>query len=150
MELKMLLIAACLLIPAVLGQLAVQKCKSGAPPTKLVIEGCSKAPCTIVNGQNLKFQAEFVNPTATKSLTAKVIPRVAGLVIGFELPEEHRDGCQKLTNAKCPLAANQSVQAAGDVPVESPISNVKVNIEFQLLSDSGVAVCFKIDAKVVK
>lgn len=139
-----------MLATSVLGQLDVQKCKKGAVPSKLVIEGCSKAPCQIVNGQNLRFQAEFTNPTATKTLTAKVIARVAGLAIPYELPEEHRDGCKKLTNTKCPLAANQSVEASGDVPVESPISNVKANIEFQLHSDSGVAVCFKIDAKIVK
>lgn len=79
-----------------------------------------------------------------------MIPRVGGLAIGYELPEEHRDGCKKLTNAQCPLKKDQRVEAAGDVPVESPIANVKVNIEFQLHSDSGLAVCFKIDAKVVK
>lgn len=145
----LLFCVACLLVPSTLGQLEVQKCKKGAVPTKLVIEGCSKAPCTIVNGQNLKFSAEFINPTATNTLKAKVIPRLAGLVIPYELPKEHQDGCQKLNNAKCPLEANQRVEASGDVPVESPVSNVKVNIEFQLHADSGIAVCFKIDAKVV-
>lgn len=152
MELKLALIAAvvCMLATTAMGQLEVQKCKKGAVPNKLVIEGCSKAPCQIVNGQNLRFQAEFTNPTATKTLTAKVIARVAGLIIPYELPKEHRDGCKKLTNAKCPLTANQRVEASGDVPVESPISNVKANIEFQLHSDSGVAVCFKIDAKIVR
>ncbi|KAL1404062.1 hypothetical protein pipiens_005470 [Culex pipiens pipiens] len=59
---KLLLIfVACLTVPNSLGQLEVQKCKKGSVPTKLVIEGCSKAPCTIVNGQNLKFSAEFIN-----------------------------------------------------------------------------------------
>ncbi|XP_058826392.1 uncharacterized protein LOC131686184 [Topomyia yanbarensis] len=149
-QMKFLLIAVCFLIPAVMGQLAVQKCKKGVLPSKLYIEGCSKAPCNIVNGQNLKYRAEFVTPHATKSLTAQVIPRVAGMAIGYELPKEHRDGCKKLTNTKCPLAQNQRVEASGNVPVESPISNVKANIEFRLLSDSGIAVCFKIDAKVVK
>ncbi|XP_055640700.1 uncharacterized protein LOC129778071 [Toxorhynchites rutilus septentrionalis] len=150
MAMKVLLTTACLMLPMVMGQLPVQSCKSGVIPTNLIIEGCEKAPCTIVNGKNLKFLAEFVNPVATKTLTAKVIPRVAGLVIGYELPEEHRDGCNKLTNAKCPLDANQRVEAAGDILIESPITNVKVNIEFQLHSDAGVALCFKIDAKVVK
>ncbi|XP_055549101.1 uncharacterized protein LOC129732320 [Wyeomyia smithii] len=146
----LLVAVVCFLISAGRAQLQVQKCKKGVVPTKLQIEGCHKAPCTIVNGETLKFSAEFINPHDTKSLTAKVIPRVGGLVIGYELPEEHRDGCKKLTNAQCPLRKEQRIEAAGEVPVESPISNVKVNIEFQLHSDSGVAVCFKIDAKVVK
>uniref|UniRef100_A0A023EGW6 Putative ml domain protein n=1 Tax=Aedes albopictus TaxID=7160 RepID=A0A023EGW6_AEDAL len=150
MEVKLTLLVVSLLVSAVVGQLEVQKCKKGAIPNKLEIEGCTKAPCQIVNGQNLRFNAEFTNPKATKTLTAKVIARVAGLIIPYELPAEHRDGCKKLTNAKCPLADNQSVEAAGDVPVDSPISNVKANIEFQLHADSGVAVCFKIDAKIVK
>nr|XP_029716561.1 mite group 2 allergen Lep d 2-like [Aedes albopictus] len=150
MEVKLTLLVVSLLVSAVLGQLEVQKCKKGAIPNKLEIEGCTKAPCQIVNGQNLRFKAEFTNPKATKTLTAKVIARVAGLIIPYELPAEHRDGCKKLTNAKCPLSDNQSVEAAGDVPVDSPISNVKANIEFQLHADSGIAVCFKIDAKIVK
>ncbi|XP_062552139.1 mite group 2 allergen Lep d 2-like [Armigeres subalbatus] len=149
MEMKLPLLIICLAASAVMG-VQVQKCRKGSIPTKLEIEGCTKPPCKIVNGQNLRFNAEFVNPTPTKTLTAKVIARVAGLIIPYELPAEHRDGCQKLTNAECPLGANQLVAAAGDVPVESPIVNVKANIEFQLVSDSGVAVCFKIDAKIVK
>ncbi|XP_058446646.1 uncharacterized protein LOC131427459 [Malaya genurostris] len=149
-QMKFLLIAVCFLIPDVMGELAIQKCKSGVLPTKLIIDGCSQAPCAIANGHNLKFHAEFVAPHATRTLTAIVIARVAGFAIHYELPEEHRDGCKKLTNAKCPLAPNQRIEASGEVPVESPISNVMVNVEFQLHSDTAIAVCFRIDAKVVK
>ncbi|XP_055601212.1 NPC intracellular cholesterol transporter 2-like [Uranotaenia lowii] len=129
--------------------LQVQKCKSGDIPTMLDIEGCSKTPCTIVNGQNLKLSAEFVAPHATKSLTVKVIPRIGLIAIPFELPEEHRDGCKKLVNAQCPLGRGQRVQAAANIPIQAPVKNVKVNVEFQLRSDSGLAICFKMDVKIV-
>ncbi|XP_055642482.1 uncharacterized protein LOC129779197 [Toxorhynchites rutilus septentrionalis] len=147
-----LIAIVCMLTPAALGDLKLKKCKSGALPTKLVIEGCKNTPCTVVNGRNLRFQAEFINPTPTRTLTASVIPRVGwfNTVVKYKMAEEHRDGCKKLTNTRCPLGAQQLVKAAGEVPVSSPITGVKANIEFQLRSDTGIAVCFKIDAKVVK
>lgn len=61
MEVKLTLLVVSLLVSAVVGQLEVQKCKKGAIPNKLEIEGCTKAPCQIVNGQNLRFKAEFTN-----------------------------------------------------------------------------------------
>lgn len=72
MEVKLTLLVVSLLVSAVLGQLEVQKCKKGAIPNKLEIEGCTKAPCQIVNGQNLRFKAKFTNRKCDVSLIHKV------------------------------------------------------------------------------
>lgn len=73
-----------------------------------------------------------------------------GIRIEFDLDEETMKACDFIDGASCPLKGGEEITYKFEVEVEGiPSDNVKVQIEFALLDDTGKNMnCVRFDAIV--
>jgi hypothetical protein len=121
-------------------------------PKSVTVDGCNALPCEIRNGTDFFFDSIFDSGVSSNTLEAFVIARLAGINVGYELPEESRDGCQFIKNGKCPVTKGQEINYSMGVPVDAPKTGVVVSLEFRLIADNkkDLALCFIATARITK
>jgi hypothetical protein len=89
---------------------------------------------------------------STNKLTAVVDAFLNGIKLPFTMPKDLANGCtQGLQNTKCPLEAQQAVRYHLSAPVNAPVSNVTVTIEFSLLDETKAIIsCVRVDILLIK
>ena len=121
-------------------------------PKSVTVDGCDKLPCDIRNATDFSFDMVFDSGVTSNTLEAFVIARLIGINVGYELPEESKNGCQFITNGKCPVTKGQEIKYSMGVPVEAPKTGVVVSLELRLLADNkkDMAVCFIATARILE
>lgn len=122
---------------------------SGKLPIKVNLKGCDKPPCKLIKGNDAEIEVEFSALTAVKDLRPKVVAKIAGISVPYELPGEQKDGCKHLKDTKCPLEEGEDATYVLTMPVMKSYPSISLEIELQLLSEtSGQQFCFKVDCRV--
>jgi hypothetical protein len=134
--------------------LAFESCGNGIPtPVAVRVPDCKEVPCTMVIGgvgiSEVDFEASFETNTVTPEVRGKAL----GITVKYKLPEEVvKDGCKHtITSGECPLKQGELYNFKLGLPVESPLANINVAMEFKLLGDDKkVLFCYKMQMRVVR
>lgn len=119
-------------------------------PRSVSIEGCTELPCRLIKGKDAIVEVQFTTTQATETLTPKVITKLAGLSIPYNLPEEQRNACNHLTDTKCPLEPSEDATYVLTMPVLEFYPLINIEIQLEMLGDQNETIfCFKVDCRVV-
>lgn len=73
----------------------------------------------------------------------------AGITIPYSPPKEQSDGCEHLTDSKCPLDAKEDVTYTMKMPIMKIYPSIKIEIQLELLADDNESqFCFKVACDV--
>lgn len=96
------------------------------------------------------MEIQFTSAEATNALTPKVTTQFFGLSIPYDLPNEQKNGCQHLTDTRCPLNENEDATYVLTMPILKIYPSVNIEIQLEMIADRGESMfCFKIDCQVV-
>jgi ML domain len=140
-------------------------------PLQLDIDGCTDEPCRVKQVGKIHFELEFVARKLenikswgktivfflfiaheTKKLTALVEAYLGDVKLPFEMPKALTNACGVgLQNAKCPIDQLQVVRYHLSAPVNAPVADVTVTLEFSLMDENrDVVSCVRVDVRLVK
>ena len=92
---------------------------------------------------------KFESVNATSSLSPKVITRVLGIALPYELPNNQKDGCQQLQSTNCPLDPKEFAIYTLSMPILKSYPSISIEIELNMIGDDSKSqFCFKVDCKV--
>jgi Niemann-Pick C2 protein len=140
-------VVAALLVALTSASTPVRTCPGAPAPKDVRVKDCNKTPCALYRGYNVSAEWDFVVPEETKALKPRVRATVMGATVNYPFPQ--KDACATLTNAKCPLDANEDATYELTMPILKNYPKISLVIEFAFLDDNDkVVVCFKLPAKV--
>lgn len=124
--------------------------KSGQLPENVAISGCDKPPCQLIKGIDVIVKVQFIASKSSSTLTPRVSTKVIGLSIPYGLPHEQQNGCDHLTDTRCPLDANEYATYILTMPILRIYPSIGIEIQLELLNDQKESMfCFSVDCKVV-
>lgn len=88
---------------------------------------------------------------STTTLTATAKAFLEDILLPYDVPKNRRDACKHLKNAECPLTEGQQVHYELVAPVDAPMAGPTVDLQFELVDDSGKDVfCLKAKVTIVE
>uniref|UniRef100_A0A2A4JC51 MD-2-related lipid-recognition domain-containing protein n=1 Tax=Heliothis virescens TaxID=7102 RepID=A0A2A4JC51_HELVI len=122
---------------------------NGALPANTHIEGCTTPPCALPQLQDAVIHLDFQAPRAIQSMRTLATAYLGFIPVPYDLGEKSQT-CNFLSNASCPVSANQSLQYTLRMPIEPffPVG-IQVNIEFRVVDENnGALVCLRVPIRI--
>ncbi|XP_047997981.1 ecdysteroid-regulated 16 kDa protein-like [Leguminivora glycinivorella] len=118
-----------------------------ASVAKVGVSGCedSAKECVLKRNTNATITIDFTPTVAAKEITTEVHGVIMNLPVPFPLPQP--DAC-KGSGLTCPLKAGAQANYVTSLPVLKSYPKVKVDVKWELKTDSGDLVCIMIPAKI--
>ncbi|PZC78635.1 NPC intracellular cholesterol transporter 2-like [Helicoverpa armigera] len=141
----------CALVALVSANTQVSRCvnHSGALPDSTNIEGCTRPPCVLPQLQDAVIHLNFRAPRAIRSMRTLATAYLGVIPIPYDLGQNSVT-CNFLTNANCPVSANQSLRYTLRMPIEPffPVGT-QVTVEFRVVDqDNGAVVCLRVPIRI--
>lgn len=141
---------AIVFLAFVTGSLAItnfRACRGGGSvPLSITIPGCSAAPCTFVEGENLVVTASLRAPSGTNTITAQLKAYIGSQSAEVPLPPNQRNACDNISGNRCPVAGGAEFTYRLEMPVSGDIKGPAI-LEHSLLADgSTIWLCVEFDA----
>ncbi|KAG6458934.1 NPC intracellular cholesterol transporter 2 [Manduca sexta] len=134
---------------------AVSKCRAnpGNLPLNTHIEGCTIPPCGLPQLEDAVINISFKAPRDIQSMrtlaTAYLSLGIISLPVPYDL-EEQSVTCNFLTDAACPLDADQIAQYTLKMHIEKifPVG-ISVTIEFRVVDqDNAPVLCLRVPVRI--
>lgn len=114
------------------------------------VEGCTTAPCDILQGFDAIMQIDFRAPAAANTLRPVVMATALGVTIEYPLDISYQNACNHLIEgSSCPLAANEDSTYKFVFRIETYFPPIAVAVELSLIDhDDNHVFCSVIDIHV--
>ncbi|XP_022831879.1 uncharacterized protein LOC111360237 [Spodoptera litura] len=153
---RFVVLFAALLALAAANTTQVSQCQhnQGALPRNTHIQGCTRPPCALPQLRDAIINMEFVAPRRMTSMRtlATAYMRVGSTTIPvpYDLGANSVT-CNHLTNASCPVSANQTLRYTLRMFIEAffPVGT-EVTVEFRIVDQSNApVVCVRVPIRIV-
>lgn len=115
--------------------------------SKVEVNNCKEdqPTCTLKRDSNATISITFKSTEELKDLKAVVHGVIMDMPIPFKLPNDN--GCVD-SGLECPLAKDTDHKYVATLPVLKQYPKVRVDVKWELISDSKTVVCVVIPAKI--